>query len=528
MHKLLLATGLILLSSQALASDLAVEARWRPGTLQLSLLPPAGEHIAPEVPASGWVILDDGRIELQTDGAFLARGLSLSLNSDGNHEIEGELTLAVCADDGSTCRPASVAFTGSLSRRRGSQILDLVTKESKEEEVSLGAEDPSAAFERARAAGKLVLLDFSTQWCPPCQLLAAEVIHDPKDAELLAAFEVVLLDADSPASFPWKDRYKIGGYPTVVVVDPDGEVITRMLGYDGEPAFLAWLEEAAEAQTTVTALLGSLDTVPEAERARVARRLLDEGLTEEARKVIAKIPDAGERALLEFQIAPTLDLLDILATEQKDQVMEWIWKVVYELFQEDDVPEESRALVRQAVLDGLQRVAPEQAAELAYVLGDLTPEEQNPEQIFALGAAIYRASFEGNPQLDRGRYTFLATLLTRANNPEAAIAAMDEAIAAFPSEFTYHFERATLLKDTERLEEALASSQQAAKHAYGDTALRAGHQVAAILVELDRKEEAKDVLKTTLAAAERPEEGQEVRTWRYLEFLEKALEELDP
>jgi hypothetical protein len=83
-----------------------------------------------------------------------------------------------------------------------------------------------------------------------------------------------------------------------------------------------------------------------------------------------------------------------------------------------------------------------------------------------------------------------------------------------------------LLKDQDRLDEALASASLAAEHAHGDTALRAGHQVAAVLVALGKKDEAKKVLEASLAAAKRPEEGQKVRTWRYLEFLETALADL--
>jgi len=371
-----------------------------------------------------------------------------------------------------------------------------------------------------------VLLDFSTQWCPPCQLLSADVLHDPADSSHLEPFELVVLDADSPASFPWKDRYAVTGYPTSIVAAPDGEVIARMMGYDGEAAFLAWLDEAARAQAPVASLVASLDQVPAEDRGRVARRLFDEGFTEEAGVLIRQIPDEGERALLQFQIEPTLELLDLLASEEVDQIMEWIWKVVYELFQQEDIPEASRELVRRAIREALPRVAPEQAAELAYVLADLTPEDQDPEAIFALGAAIYRASFKGEPQLDRGRYTFLATLLSRASDSEAAISVMREAVAAFPGEFTYHFELASLLQDAGQLDAALESSTRAGEHAYGDMALRAGRQGAEVLVALGRKDEARRLLQSTLEHAQRPTEGQEVRTWRYLEFVEKALAEL--
>ncbi len=526
-HLILAVVSIAALSSPTLCADLRVEARWRPGVLELEVGTPAGEHIAPDAPAQGWVNIDDGRLEFETDGRTLARGLIFPFPAASTHEIEGTLALALCRNESSICRPASIAFGGEIVGPRGAMALAEVARDARGSESTLAETDVAAAFSRAKAGDKRVLLDFSALWCPPCQLLAAEVLHDPADAELLAPFEVVLIDADTRASFAWKDRYSIQGYPTVIVADADGEVITRMLGYDGEPAFLAWLESAAVAPTAVSDLLVALDDLPDSELASAARRLLDEGFETEAMTLIARIPDPRERTLLQFRVHPTHELLPTLARDHIDQIMDWIWTVVYELFAEEEVPEASREIVLVAASKGLRQVAPEQAAELAYVLGDLTPVDQHPEHLFALGAAIYRATFTGNPVLDRGRYTFLATLLERTGDREAAIAVMDEAIVAFPAEFTYHFERSELLADGGRPEEALISARQAGDHAYGDTRLRAGKQAAELLVSLGRSEEAIALLKKTLEHAERPKEDEEVRTWRYLELIEELLSELE-
>ena len=78
-------------------------------------------------------------------------------------------------------------------------------------------------------------------WCPPCNLLAAEVLHDPEDAEALAPFVVAVVDVDAPWSWALKDRYAVGAYPTLIVTDVDGVVIDRLEGYPGEEAFEAWL-----------------------------------------------------------------------------------------------------------------------------------------------------------------------------------------------------------------------------------------------------------------------------------------------
>jgi thioredoxin-like negative regulator of GroEL len=517
-----------LLSSAAHASELSVEATWGRQGLTLDVIVPPGEHVAPEAPAGGWISLDGERFDMQLHGSTVAQGLRLPLSTQPSHALAGELSMGICTDDGSTCRQLTVAFAQELHGTRGHALLATPAHDGATAPSSAHDGDAEAAFARAKQSGKPVLLDFSTVWCPPCQTLAAEVLHDPADADLLDRFEVVELDADSPSSFAWKDQYGITGYPTVIIATPEGEIVGRMMGYDGEPEFLSWLDSMAGTATTVDDLLADLDAIPEGEVAGAARRLMDEGLDEEAALLVARVPDEADRALLQFKLAPTHDLLPILVEHKSDHIMEWVWTVVYELFQEDDTPDESRDLVRAAILKGIGEVSTEQAAELAYVLADLTPAEEHPEHIFALGAAIYRTAFTGDPTADRGRTSFLVDLLYRAGDVEGALAVVDEAIAHFPEEFTYHHKRAGVLHDEGRLEEALISGQAATAHATGDMSLRAAMKTAAILSDLDRTDDATRVLKLALTQAERPEEGLKVRTWRYIELIEAQLEELNP
>jgi thiol-disulfide isomerase/thioredoxin len=410
--------------------------------------------------------------------------------------------------------------------KKGELLLAAPPPKAKATDAVHKAADVLAAFERAKLSEKPVLLDFSTVWCPPCQTLAAEVLHDPQDADLLSQFEVVVLDADAANSFEWKDRYGVTGYPTLIVANPAGELVGRLMGFDEEQETLDWLAAMAGATSTVSALLGNLDGVSEAALGSSARRLMDEGHDEAAKTLIARIPDEGDRALLSFRLAPSHDLLPILVAQKSPEIMEWIWAVVYELFQQEDIPESSRSLVRQAIVEGLNHVPPEQAAELAYVLADITPDNEHPERIFALGAALYRTAFSGDPVSDRGRTSFLVDLLYRAGNVEGALEVVDAAIVHFPEEFSYHNKRAGVLHDEARLDEALLSAVLATKFAKGDTILRAGMKQAEILAELDRKGEASQVLKSVLDTAIRPKDGQKVRTWRYIELAEAQLKTL--
>ena len=154
-------------------------------------------------------------------------------------------------------------------------------------------------------------------------------------------------------------------------------------------------------------------------------------------------------------------------------------------------------------------------------------DEAGVRAISAAGAALWRQSFADDPALDRGRYSFWMTLLRRADQHAAALAAIDEAIAAFPEEFTYHHSKAGLLLEMGQHSEALAAARTAHKHAYGDMTLRAVVREAEILVAMDQTPDAVSVLRQILETAERPPEGTDVRTWRYLGKARDLLSELE-
>ena len=499
-----------------------VMANWSRSELRLTVMPPPGEHLSPDAPVTAELALGEAFWSLRVPAPQLREGLTLSRLSAGPTPLEGSLDVGICRDDGNTCRVVHLPIAGSIAGKRGSILLQAAMPADEALAAAPASGDVEAALQRASVSGKPVLIDFSTEWCPPCQTLAAEVLHDPADADLLRQFEVVEVDADASVSFPWKDRYAVTGYPTLIVAQPDGALVARRLGYDGEAEFLAWLRSTVDSPS-IEVLRASLDTLTPDQLPEAARRLMDEGHDDEAAALIARIADPGTRVLLQFRQAPTHELLPAVVAEADEHIMEWIWTVVYELFQDDATPEESRELVRQAILKRIHTVSREQAAELAYVLADLTPAEHHPQRIFALGAVIWQTAFVGDPVADRGRTSFLIDLLARAEDHAAALAVADQAIQDFPDEFTYHHKRSGVLEEMDRLEEAAQSSETALQHASGDTILSAAMTLARLQAELGACDAAKHTLTTVLAQVERPAEEQKVRTWAYIQQAEDQL-----
>ena len=93
----------------------------------------------------------------------------------------------------------------------------------------------AAAMARARAEQKLVMLSFTsleTNWCSACRNLDAEV---SRSAEFLAYtstnFVVVMIDDHSPQLAALEDKYDVGSWPTMLVLDTSGAALGRIAGY---------------------------------------------------------------------------------------------------------------------------------------------------------------------------------------------------------------------------------------------------------------------------------------------------------
>jgi len=507
-------------------ADPVAEVRWKSTKGTVSIVPPVGEHVALDAPVHGWVSVGSIRTDWQTLGSIATEGLSLSWPQSDTIEIVGALQLSLCEDGGSLCRVTDITFEDKLNGRRGKQVLAPSKTTTAEQSTSSTTEpshglSPEMAFKNAQANGTRVLLDFSATWCPPCQLLAATVLHDLEDAALLAPFEVVELDADHQDSWPWKDRFEVGGYPTLIIADASGSLIARLEGFPGEADTHVFLKAGAKAWPPISELLRNLDAISPESAASAARRLAVEGHREIALQVLGRASQGVERELVTFELNPTIEGLDWCIEQAPDHMEAWIW-TAYDLFSKGDVSPERVQTIQNVLAAQMTTAPPFKASEYAWIAAKLAPAAES-KVLFASAAAILHGSFTGDPIQDRGHYAFLADLQTLSGNKASALATLRKGAAEFPEEFTFHFAVARQLQDMGRHSEALVSSQKAAGIAYGDMTIRSAMQQATILASLDRTAEGVAVLTAALDQADRPSKDTDVRTHRYLRQAEEQL-----
>lgn len=109
----------------------------------------------------------------------------------------------------------------------------------------------------AAETDRLILVNFTgSDWCPPCMQLKKDVFSTD-DFATYASENLVLLELDFPRQKQQPEDLKrqnqklagefdVAGFPTLVLLNPDGEEVKRFVGYlPGGPAkFMAWVDEA--------------------------------------------------------------------------------------------------------------------------------------------------------------------------------------------------------------------------------------------------------------------------------------------
>ncbi|MGZ8260550.1 MAG: thioredoxin family protein [Caldimonas sp.] len=87
-----------------------------------------------------------------------------------------------------------------------------------------------AAFATARAEAKPVFVYWGAKWCPPCNQVQATLFNRQDFIERSRAFVPVYVDGDSPGAQKIGARFRVGGYPTMVLFNADGKEVTRLPG----------------------------------------------------------------------------------------------------------------------------------------------------------------------------------------------------------------------------------------------------------------------------------------------------------
>jgi thioredoxin-related protein len=102
--------------------------------------------------------------------------------------------------------------------------------------------DVDAAFALAKASNKPLFMYWGATWCPPCNQVKATIFNRKEFIERSRFFVPVYVDGDSPGAQKVGARFKVSGYPTMILFKPDGSEIIRLPGEVDSARYLQVLE----------------------------------------------------------------------------------------------------------------------------------------------------------------------------------------------------------------------------------------------------------------------------------------------
>jgi thioredoxin-related protein len=120
--------------------------------------------------------------------------------------------------------------------------------------------DVDAAFAQARAEAKPVFVYWGAKWCPPCNHVKATLFNRQDFIARSRAFVPVYVDGDSPGAQKLGARFKVSGYPTMLLFNPQGAELTRLPGEVEGERYTQVLTLGMNAQRPVKDVLAQVKT----------------------------------------------------------------------------------------------------------------------------------------------------------------------------------------------------------------------------------------------------------------------------
>lgn len=156
----------------------------------------------------------------------------------------------------------------------------------------------SEALSKAKQDNKPVLVDVYAVWCAPCKELDRQVFSDEQAGEFINARLVSLkVDGEKGEGPELMKKYNIPGYPTILLLNPNGEEIDRLVGFGDKEKWMQTLKDYLEGKNTLQDLTSRLETEDDNVELhyQLARKLVYRGEEERALKHYQRVVelDAG-------------------------------------------------------------------------------------------------------------------------------------------------------------------------------------------------------------------------------------------
>ncbi len=301
-------------------------------------------------------------------------------------------------------------------------------------------------LEKAFETGKPVLLNIHAEWCGPCKRLYKQVFLDNASGTFINDATVPLrVDGEKGEGPDLMKKFNIRGYPTTLLLTPEGDEIDRIVGYSGDKAkFLQRVKEYVEGKNTLADLKHRVEEKPDdAElHIKLARKYNARGNGEKAAmhfKRVTELDPANSDQVgeAEFQLAlhnmretgDTQPIETIIQQSEDPQLKEQAWHYLIRYYDRNDKEDELFQVYEEAI---------EQMPENTGMMNSYAWYifQNGVEKKYDRGIEVAQTAVELDPKAHH-IWDTLGQLQFAAGNREDAIKAMSKAAELNPDEESY-------------------------------------------------------------------------------------------
>lgn len=105
--------------------------------------------------------------------------------------------------------------------------------------------DLASALKSAKSQNKPIMIDFYTEWCGWCKKLDSDTYSNSKVSAAAERFICVKIDAEKEPAIA--NKYGVAGFPTIIFLNSNGNVISKIPGYLPPDRFLANMNKVLSA-----------------------------------------------------------------------------------------------------------------------------------------------------------------------------------------------------------------------------------------------------------------------------------------
>lgn len=525
----------------------------------IELTPPAGHHFNLEAPHG----VQQGKIKFDSVQEAASKLVFQTDAAEFNLKSNLEVSAFVCDEKKTYCMKKKMQVTPETSKIKiiSEKFLPIQSSDQNKkknlvkEKESFIDNDPAQAFLIAKKTRQPILIDFYGIWCPPCNLYVETIFKTKKFTHYSKKYVLLKMDADDEKSWELKSKFKVGGYPTIIVAQLTSndslEEVGRVVGYYPPDEFFSRIESAYLHRSDLPEqrwkgrleerLASALDQKNYAEVIQLASTGQDSKIM--VYRWIAEIkknPDFLKDSVQLIKVKETLEefknnlnsfssetithAVDLLSDEY------WVKQKQYFEIANTLIDELSKRIdVKTMFVKGTELTAP----DLDSMRMDMA-DSQNDE----VKVSKYRKSaienyekliifYRKNGNLDlRSMNLEYSYLLWKDGKFELAKKIYDQFILKYPKEFTFYYAASKMYLSLKDLPKARELAENAFKFSYGDNRIRAMDRLLSIMSEQGFMKEASlrgnEFFKTIKVP-----QGFEVRTGRYIDALKATLAKIE-